>query len=152
MSSDSIEQMNSGLDRLVVMQSAFDAYSQVRIASLMYANTEEQMYADEFMAKIELTQTALNKAKEGIDNSEVIASINESVDNINNYKTTFISYQKLVEDQTSARQNMREYAAGTSDIVNDIISNVSEYLNSIQTIANRNNIIISIVAIIISIF
>jgi len=152
MSVDSVEQMNSGLDRLVVMQSAFDAYSQVRIASLMYANTEEQTYADELLTKVELTQTALNKAKEGIDNPEVIASINESIDNINNYKTTFISYQTLVKDQTTTRQSMRQYAAGTSDIANEIISNVSEHLSDIQAIANRNNIIISIVAIIISIF
>ncbi len=152
MSVDTVEQMNSGLDRLVVMQSAFDAYSQVRIASLMYANTEEQTYADELLTKVELTQTALNKAKEGIDNPEVIASINESIDNINNYKTTFISYQTLVKDQTTTRQSMRQYAAGTSDIANEIISNVSEHLNDIQAIANRNNIIISIVAIIISIF
>lgn len=149
---ESIEEFNIGLDQLGDMQSAFDAYSQVRIASLMYANTQDQSYADNLLDQIQRTLTSLNQAKESMNNPESIAAVNESIDNINTYKTTFLSFQALVEEQARTRQNMRQNAVDTSDIVNTIISNVSEYLSDIQAIANRNNIVISVVAILISIF
>jgi methyl-accepting chemotaxis protein len=146
-----LEEVNSGLQRSIILQSILDIYSEVRMDSLMYVSTEDQTYSEALLDKIGLIYGEFNYAKGVVENQEVLREIDKAIEDIGRYENAFLQYKMLVEEQNILRENMRQSAGETSRISAGIITSVNEYLSDIEINANRLNVIITLLAIFISI-
>jgi methyl-accepting chemotaxis protein len=146
-----LEEVNSALQRSIILQSILDVFSEVRMDSLMYVSTEDQTYSEVLLDKIGLIYGEFNYARGVVENQEVLGEIDRAIEDIGRYENAFLEYKTLVEEQNILREDMRQSASETSRISAGIITNVNEYLGNIEVEANRLNVIITILAVFISI-
>ena len=143
----SFEELNEAFESVIVLEDALDSFSDVRISSLMYANTGEPAYAEQLKQNIERAYTNLNSVKNIIQDTDILAEVENSIADIEYYEDVFIAYESIIEQQNIEQQKMRQSAFDASQIADEIVNNVSMYLSSIEIDANRLNIIISILAV-----
>ncbi|MCT4545281.1 MAG: methyl-accepting chemotaxis protein [Vallitalea sp.] len=138
-------------DKYLLLQEAFDDYMEVRIAANKYAKTESKELADNLINLINNTDSTLNEVTKVINSQAVLKNLEEAKSALKTYKNAFVEYDVLVVKQNRSSTEMREQAKKVSDLAGTIQNGVLDFLHNVENNSNTLNIIISILAIIISI-
>lgn len=143
--------IQSSYDKYLLLGEAFDNYMEVRIAANKYVATESVEHADRLRGLIIETEKALLDAKAVINAQDVLKGIDESLVALGQYEEAFEQYDLLVKYQQSARVEMRGNAKLASEVAEEIENGVKDFIANLESYSDRLNIIISLVAVLISI-
>jgi methyl-accepting chemotaxis protein len=138
-------------DKYLLLQEAFDDYMEVRIAANKYAKTESKELAANLINLINNTDSTLNEVTKVINSQAVLKNLEEAKSALKTYKNAFVEYDVLVVKQNRSSTEMREQAKKVSDLAGTIQNGVLDFLHNVENNSNTLNIIISILAIIISV-
>ncbi len=94
-----LEEVNSALQRSIILQSVLDLYSEVRMNSLMYASNENPLYADALLDKIGLIYGQLNNVKKIVENQEVLREIDSAIEEIKQYESAFLEFMAWLKSK-----------------------------------------------------
>lgn len=143
-------EIQESYNKYLVLKEAMENYTQARIATSKYVETEALEDLEILKSEISKVETLLTQAKSMIKNKEILDHIVIAETSLHTYKLAVEQYSDLVQQQQSQKIQLHESANNVSVTAKQIEEGILSYIDRLEQSSKVMSISVAIVCILLS--
>lgn len=143
-------EIQESYNKYLVLKEAMENYTQARIATSKYVETEALEDLEILKSEISKVETLLIQAKSMIKNKEILDHIVIAETSLHTYKLAVEQYSDLVQQQQSQKIQLHESANNVSVTAKQIEEGILSYIDRLEQSSKVMSISVAIVCILLS--